>query len=267
MNDDVLGWIMIPGTAVSYPYVQAGDNDYYLRRTWKGGRNRAGCIMMECTNSPDRSDFHTILYGHNLRNGAMFSCLPNFQRASYWRSLPSIYLVDDSGTHRYDIFSVRKVGLQDITYRLDLERSGLQEDFIRAALENSLVNTGIVPAAQDHILTLSTCTNVKEDVRWVVHAVLYQEPAETQPEDEATPPEGETTPPENETAPPEGETTPPEGETTPPEGETTPPEGETTPPEGEITLPEGETASPEGETTPPEGETAPPEDGEAPAAA
>ena len=99
-NPDVLGWILIPGTRVSYPVVQGTDNSYYLNHTWRGGKNSVGAIFMECRNSSDLSDFNTIIYGHRMNNRSMFGTLSQYKSRSYWQAHPYVYLTDDSGTHR-----------------------------------------------------------------------------------------------------------------------------------------------------------------------
>ena len=48
VNSDVLGWIVIPGTAISYPLVQGEDNQYYLKHTWKKWTSAVGAIFLEC---------------------------------------------------------------------------------------------------------------------------------------------------------------------------------------------------------------------------
>ena len=175
VNPQVVGWLEIPGTRISYPLLQGEDNSYYLRHTWTGGTSSVGALFLECTNSPDFSGFNTIIYGHNMRSGAMFAGLHRYEEPGYWQEHPSVYLVDDAGLHRYDIFAAHAPGVQEIVYRLDLTEAEIQEEFITYCLERSVINTGIIPAARDSILTLSTCTGSGYDARWVVQAVLRED--------------------------------------------------------------------------------------------
>ena len=83
VNSDVLGWILIPGTVISYPLLQGDDNSYYLNHTWKKWTNVVGSIFLECQNSPDLSDFNTVVYGHRMNNGSMFASLKYYKQQSY----------------------------------------------------------------------------------------------------------------------------------------------------------------------------------------
>ena len=51
----------------------------------------------------------------------------------------------------------------------------MEQDFIDFCLENSAVNTKIVPTPDENILTLATCPEFGDWTRWVVHAVLAGE--------------------------------------------------------------------------------------------
>lgn len=175
MNPEVVGWLDIPGTGISYPVVQGGDNRYYLRRTWLGESNTAGSIFMESSSSPDLTDFNTILYGHRMRSGTMFAPLQRYSDPDYFREHPSVYFVDGGGLHRYDVFAAHAVGVREIVYRLDLETPERQEEFIAFCLDRSVIDTGVAPAAGDRILTLSTCTGNGYSKRWVVQAVLRED--------------------------------------------------------------------------------------------
>ena len=57
-------------------------------------------------------------------------------------------------------------------YRLDLE--GREEELIQFGLDASVLDTGIVPAVDEKLLTLSTCTGNGYSKRWVVQAVLRE---------------------------------------------------------------------------------------------
>ena len=174
INPDIIGWILIPETNLSYPITQGENNQYYLNHTWQGTRNAMGAIFMEQTCSPDFSDFNTIIYGHRMNNETMFGTLRGYQNPDFWREHPSVYIMDAAAVRRYEIFAAGEPGIRDIVYRLDLEENNMQQEFIDFCLEHSQIDTNIVPTAEDQILTLSTCTSRGHATRWVVQGVLQK---------------------------------------------------------------------------------------------
>lgn len=170
VNSDVIGWIAIPDTKVYYPVMQTVDNAYYLSHTWKKEQSSVGAVFLECKNPADFSGFHSILYGHQMRDGSMFGGLRNYADEAYLRAHPAIYLAVEEGVWKYDIFAVYEVGVEEIVYQQNLEEKGQQQELIDFATEHSVVNTGITPSINDRILTLSTCTGRGYKTRWVVQA-------------------------------------------------------------------------------------------------
>lgn len=171
VNPDVQGWISIPGTNISYPLMQSADNDYYLNNTWDHKASYRGSIFLECRSSAALDDFNTIIYGHNLLDGTMFSQLHRYKNADFFRENPYIYIVNDSGVYRYRIFSSYEVPTNASAYRLrftDEQKQAFLDDSLRLSVQDA----GVIPTTEDHILTLSTCTGVIRSNRWVIQAVL-----------------------------------------------------------------------------------------------
>lgn len=173
INEDVVGWIEIPGTELSYPLLQWEDNQYYLNHNWKKQPSSGGSVFLECTSNRDLTDYHTIVYAHRMRNDSMFGTLKYYNDLAFWQEHPCVYLMTETGVHRYEIFAAQETGTRGIVYRLDIEESGMEAEFLRYCTEESVIDTGITPATEERILTLSTCTSSGESTkRWVVHAVL-----------------------------------------------------------------------------------------------
>lgn len=168
-NPDTIGWIEIPGTGISYPLMQAGDNAYYLNHTFSGKVNSSGSIFMETLNSSDFSDLHTIIYGHNMKNGSMFAGLKNYESPSYLVSHPNIYIDLADGTHCYQIFSVCEVEADSDSYTIGFAPDEQYESFLQTLKSRSAYDTGVTVSREDSIITLSTCTKQGED-RYLVHA-------------------------------------------------------------------------------------------------
>ena len=206
VNSDVLGWILIPNTVISYPLVQGDDNQYYLKHTWKKWTSAVGAIFLEYQNSPDFSDFNTIIYGHRMNNGSMVASLKNYKKQSYWAAHPYVYITDDNGSHKYEIFAAYEVSTAGTTYQIGFSGDASKQAFLDYCLGQSVIDTGITPTVHDKILTLSTCTGNGHATRWVVQARL-KGVAPSDSAAEAAGSQEETTPPE-ESAP--VETTPEE---------------------------------------------------------
>ena len=170
VNEEVLGWICIPDTPINYPLMDGDDNSFYLQHAWDKIPSFYGSVFLEQSNSSDLSDFNTILYGHNMGDENIFGSLKHYSNLSYWQEHPYVYIVDDRGVHRYEIFAAHEASNRSITYVLGFDDE-LREQFVEAAVDRSDIDTGIVPTPDDSVITLSTCTGNGYDTRWVVQAV------------------------------------------------------------------------------------------------
>lgn len=169
INDEVVGWIEIPDTVISYPILHTTDNIYYLHHTFRKEENRAGAIFIEARNQPDFSGLHTIIYGHNMKNGSMFAGIKDYAKQDFYDEHPYIYIDLEDGAHCYQIFSCHEAEVTDITYTIGYRADDAYTSFLDDLKEASLYDTGVEVSAKDMVITLSTCTKGGEK-RFVVHA-------------------------------------------------------------------------------------------------
>lgn len=174
VNGDVLGWIYIPDTPISYPIVKSGDNSYYLTRTWNLEYSSVGSIFLDELSSADFSDYNTIIYGHRMKDGSMFASLKYYKKQDYWQQHPYVYIVTDSGVQRYEIFAAYEAGTESKTYQLSFADDSAKTAFINHCVSKSVIDTGVVPTTDRDIITLSTCTGNGYATRWVVQAVAAE---------------------------------------------------------------------------------------------
>lgn len=172
VNSDVIGWIAIPGTEISYPLVQGTDNDYYLTHTWNLSSSAVGSIFMDCRCAADGSGFNTIVYGHRMNNGSMFAALKHYKKQDFWQAHPQVYVTTAEGTHSYKIYAAYEAALDGTAYYSTFSDETVQQTFIGEGVSQSVIRTGVTPTVNDHILTLSTCTGNGHATRWVVQAVM-----------------------------------------------------------------------------------------------
>ena len=72
LNKDVVGWIKIFDTHISYPVVQGKDNQEYLNKDVFGEFSFSGSIFLDYRNACDFTDSYSIIYGHQI---TLFACV------------------------------------------------------------------------------------------------------------------------------------------------------------------------------------------------
>jgi len=179
VNEDVVGWIWIPDSRISYPVMQGEDNDFYLNNTWQKQENAMGSIFLEWQVAADFSEFNTIVYGHNMKNKTMFSQLHDFRDIRFRDAHPYVYILTDAGVYRYEVFSCYQAEVGSDTYQFGMQWDKTKQEYIDRCLKKSVIDCGITPAVTDRILTLSTCSGLGgvlgTENRFVVHAYLPME--------------------------------------------------------------------------------------------
>ena len=176
INPDVVGWLYIEGTDVSYPIMYSGDDDTYLRTTIDGEHATAGSIFLEGYNLPDFSDSHNIIYGHNMRNLSMFGTLKYYKSdGNYINEHKYFQIITADAKMRYEIFSYFDTEAASWVYTVPYSDSPEFEEYIGELLKKSYM--GQVPdipevSSSDKVVTLSTCSTT--GMRFTVHGVLEE---------------------------------------------------------------------------------------------
>lgn len=174
-NPDTIGWIRFDEPAViNYPVVKSADNEDYLTKTFTENDNKLGAIFVDYRNSSDFSDRNTFIYGHNMRVGEqMFSQLKNYRDEEYGKKYPYFYIYTPSGEVRtYTIFSAGVVDARSDNYKIEYASDEEFQEYLDLCLESSLYDFGVEVNTDSQIVSLSTCTSVTENERFLVHGVL-----------------------------------------------------------------------------------------------
>lgn len=170
-NSDCIGWLCIPGTAVNYPVMHTPENPQkYLRRSFYGEYSLSGVPFLDwrCGLQSD----HLIVYGHNMKNGTMFSSLRNYTDPTFCAAHPVIEFQTADGVGKYTVFAVAAVQKADAWY--SFIHAADSTDFTEQAaaiMQKSLYDTGVTPVYGQQIITLSTCYGSGKNGRLIVAAV------------------------------------------------------------------------------------------------
>ena len=161
VNEDIIGWVYFTGLSqISYPILQADNNEYYVHRTYdlSSDTSKAGCIFMDYRMADDFSSPYSIIYGHNVRDGSMLSDLVRLKDQTLYDEEPYFWILTPEGNYRYQIFSIFQCHRAADVFQRSFD--GWGEDFFKWQSELKLRNSmqGDVKLREDgHVIAFSTC--------------------------------------------------------------------------------------------------------------
>lgn len=156
-NPDCVAWLSFERTPVDYPVMYTpAEPQKYLRLNFDGDEySHSGVPFLDERCTLDGSSL--IVYGHNMKNGTMFSTLCEYIDAAYLTAHPSFEFETAAGCKTYRIFAVALVEPTDEWYDSPVADAAELEALLQNVTEKSVYATGITPQAGRQLVTLSTC--------------------------------------------------------------------------------------------------------------
>ena len=172
-NSDTIGYLKVNGTDIESVVVQAEDNSYYLSHNFDKNNNNAGWIFADYRNKFDGTDRNIVIYGHNMKNGTMFSSLKNILNNDWQEAEENKYItfITENKASTYEVFSIYTIENEDYYITTSFKDDEEFQNFIDKIKSRSIKNYETKVTSEDQILTLSTCANDNK-YRVVLHSKL-----------------------------------------------------------------------------------------------
>lgn len=175
-NSDIIGWLEISGTVINYPVLQGTDNDFYVDHNYKKQKTASGSIFVDVDYDWSMPSTNLLIYGHNMKNGTMFTSLVNYKSKKYYDAHPSIRFTTSSEDSTYEIIAAFESKVYPSTdtnsfkyYNFINARNEDEFNFFMSNIKKlSIYDTGKTAVYGDSLITLSTCAYHTKNGRFAV---------------------------------------------------------------------------------------------------
>ncbi len=166
-NPDITAWIYIEDTVINYPVVLGNDNEYYLNHLPSGEKNKRGSIFMDYRNKADFSDKMTLIYGHNMKNGEMFSVLNDYTD-SFYLSHPTVWIFTPEQNYKVELIAGYKVNSAYETPPMTFKDDKAFSDYVKNIKSRSTFKSSVEAEADDQLVCFCTCNYSVKNGRFIV---------------------------------------------------------------------------------------------------
>ena len=115
VNADCIGWLSIDGTSINYPIMHTPhEPQKYLRRNFYGKYSQSGVPFLDGRCSLQSTNL--IIYGHNMRNGTMFSDLKKYVNREFLNAHRTVKFETVDGVRCFTVTEVLRTDITDAWY-------------------------------------------------------------------------------------------------------------------------------------------------------
>lgn len=152
INKDIIGWIKIENTNINYPILKDDEKLKYLKYSFDGNANNNGAIFT--LNNKPFEDLKTIIHGHNMKNGIMFSELSKYMKKDFFTDHSIFYIYTQNQNYKATIFSCYSIGINIEENNIKSLNFKEEIEYYKKSSVNSNQNIGEI----EKIIKLSTCS-------------------------------------------------------------------------------------------------------------
>lgn len=174
ISEDVVAWLYAPGTKINYAIAQAKDNDYYLHRLLDGATASGGTLFADYRCSSEFTDWNTIVYGHNMKNGTMFAELMNYRNPAYYEEHPVMYLYIPGKRYKLELIAGYTTNVDDMIFSVPSSKEERDKIIDHACRVSSFISDTTADS-KDKLVTMSTCSYAYDNARYVVIGRILDE--------------------------------------------------------------------------------------------
>ncbi len=174
--EDGVGYIYQDDTVVSYPILQAEDNDKYLRHLMNGEYNVAGSLFVDYAFEEGLNSRYSIIYGHNMDDGSMFGTLTKYKDEEYYKEHPEFQIFVGDRGYVYYVYAAAQVPIDSFVFNYN---DMTDEEFLEFMAEvkeltDYEIDIPVKITEHSHVVLLSTCIEYPRDYNYRYVAVLVR---------------------------------------------------------------------------------------------
>jgi sortase B len=174
INPEIVGWVMIPGTRVNYPIVQAGNNDYYLNHLFDKTPSDVGAIFLDCDSAPTIDGWNNLIYGHNLLDGSMFAELKAYRDRDFFDEHKTVLLATPAKSYRLEVVAALVCDADDKIRRFSFTDRADFDSYIEMLLSYSVLSELEPGTLPENLYCFATCTDTNYSKRTLIMASIVE---------------------------------------------------------------------------------------------